>query len=586
MNVLDGLTVADVHLLARGSVQLIYGPPGTGKSTRLTRIITDLVREHGPDSVMVTSFTVTAAKSIAAMGKGGEGKAGTGLADTGVGTLHSMAWRAIGHSNVATDKKVLTDWNQRVPPHWRLTADSRRGAPTSDAGDLTGGSIGDSLLASFDLGRSMFLPLGALPDDVRKFGAAWTEWKRHADAVDFTDMILMALERALDGERAPGNPKFLIADEAQDMTPLEIALVLAWGRYAQRTIFALDDDQAIMSWRGGDPTPLLSLGTGADGGAQDDIELLTEVLDQSWRIPASVHRVAEHWIRLCSRRAEKLYRPRNEIGQMYGVGAHLGSMATAEQIAKDAHAGRSVMVLAACEYMLHPLLANLRKLGVPYANPYRPEERRWNPLFSATGMTTAERMYRYLVMDSSLGDDFRLWTGDDMRAWLEMVDTKAAHLARGAKSAMLKVLPSGTLDLAQVEGLFKEDADGDAALTRATEPELAWLMEVALGSYRDRMDFPARIAKAFGPAALVDKPLVTVGTIHSVKGADAQVVYLSPSMSPAAATEWNLGGRKRDNVIKQFYVGLTRAQTTCVVLGSTERAVPRTVLIPPELMAR
>jgi DNA helicase II / ATP-dependent DNA helicase PcrA len=586
-SVLDDLTVADVHLLARGTVELIYGPPGTGKSTRLTREITQLVRDHGPDSVMVTSFTVTAAKSIAAMGKGDTSHAGTGLPDNQVGTLHSMAWRAIGHSNVATDKKVLADWNTRVPPAWRLSADARRGSPLSDAGDIVGGSDGDTLLGAYDLGRSMLLPVAALPHNVRQFAETWETWKKRSDAVDFTDMITMALERAIDGERAPGNPKFLIADEAQDMTPLEIALVLAWGRHAQRTIFALDDDQAIMSWRGGDPTPLLNLGTGPDGAPQEDLDLHPRVLDQSYRIPSSVHAVAEHWVRLCSRRAEKAYRPRGEVGQIYGVGAHLGSMATAEQIAKDAHAGRTVMALAACEYMLQPLLANLRKIGVPYANQYRPTETRWNPLSNPNGMTTGQRLYRYLVADERLlGDDARLWTGDDVRAWMHLVDSKAAHLARGAKTAMLQVLPNGTLDLAQVEALFKDGEAGDAELVRATEPELSWLMQRALPSFADKLEYPARIADKFGPASLVDPPPVTVGTIHSVKGADASVVYLSPSISTAAATEWNAGGGKRDNVIRQFYVGLTRAKRTCVVLGSMERAVPRSVLLPGELMVR
>jgi superfamily I DNA/RNA helicase len=592
----DDLTADTVHLLARGRVEIIYGPPGTGKSTTLTHMIKDLVAEHGADGVMVTSFTVTAAKSIAAMGKG-KGKIApitTGISDHNVGTLHAMAFRTLGHCEVALNPKILPDWNSRVKTTGRITPDARRGHPsTAEGGEGPGGSDGDALLAALDLGRSMLLPLAALPNDVRQFGAAWQEWKSEADIVDYTDMIALALARAIDGERAPGNPRVLVADEAQDMTPLEIALVLAWGAHAQRTVLALDDDQAIMSWRGGDPTPILALGTGPDGAPQPDVEIETRVLGQSWRIPASVQRAAEHWIGLCSRRQPKTYLPRPTEGQAYAVGATIDDMATAEAIARDVAAGREVMALATCEYMLRPLLSNLRKLGVPYGNVYRPLEGRWNPLRSPNGMTTAERLFHYLISDDQAlggwmrnGGRARLWTGEDVRAWLPMVEARSAHLAKGAKSAIVDNLPAGELPEALVEGLFENSPQGDDSLTWATEPSLPWLLENAVKTYRDRLTYPAAVADRFGPAALIDEPLLTVGTIHSVKGAGADVVYLSPAISPAGAAEWALGGARRDNTLRQFYVGMTRAVKTLVVLNTAERSVPRKILLPPELMVR
>jgi superfamily I DNA/RNA helicase len=115
---------------------------------------------------------------------------------------------------------------------------------------------------------------------------------------------------------------------------------------------------------------------------------------------------------------------------------------------------------------------------------------------------------------------------------------------------------------------------------------LPWLLENSVKTYRDRLDYPAAVADRFGPAALVDEPLLTVGTIHSVKGAGADVVYLSPAISPAGAAEWALGGARRDNTLRQFYVGMTRAVKTLVVLNTAERSIPRKILLPPELMVR
>jgi DNA polymerase III delta prime subunit len=336
-----------------------------------------------------------------------------------------------------------------------------------------------------------------------------------------TDMIQIALARAMDGERAPGNPKVIISDEAQDMTPLETALVLAWGAHADRTVLALDDDQAIMGWRGGNADPILSLGTGLDGGPQLGVDIVDRVLDQSWRIPASLHTVAQTWIELCSHRRDKPYRPRDVDGQTYSVSHPIESMRTAEAIARDAHAGRSVMVIAACEYMLRVLIANLRTLGVPFANRYRPLEGRWNPLRAANGMTTAERLFRYLILDErALGDRSRLWTGDDVRAWIELIRTDAG-LARGAKTAV-KMLPAGELSIAQVEALFASED----ALVRATEPELGWLLESVANKYADKVGYPAQVARAHGAAALMDPAPVTVGTIHC-----------SPADEPVLTTE-------------------------------------------------
>jgi DNA helicase-2/ATP-dependent DNA helicase PcrA len=573
------LTPATVHLLASGEIERRWGPPGTGKSTSLKKTIGELVAQYGPDSVAVTSFTVTAAKSIAAMD--------LPLPDRQVGTLHSLAFRALGHPDVALDPKVIKDWNSRVSNEWRITADARRASPDAVESGV-GGDSGDALLSAYDMARARLLPFDAMPADVRRFATAWDGWKRETDCIDYTDMISMALERARDGEHAPGNPQVLISDEAQDMTALETALLLAWR--APRTLFALDDDQAINEWRGGDAGPILSLGTGLDGGEQDGVHVIDTPLTQSYRIPAALHTIAQTWIEQCSRRREKEYRPRDYDGQVYAVRYPIEHPATAEAIARDAHAGRSVMVIASCEYMLRQLVGNLRRLGVPFANRYRPAEGRWNPLHAASGMTTAERLYRYLVLDEqTLGDRARLWTGEDVRAWLALVGVKEAGLARGAKTKA-QVLPSGTLDVAQVMALFGDEE----TFYDASEPSLDWLLRGARGiaglvGIADRpgkLDYPAAVARKFGPGALVDEPPVTVGTIHSVKGAQADVVYVSPSLSPAGYGEWMRGARARDSVIRLLYVGLTRARQTCVVLNSTEKCVPPDELCPPEMSVR
>lgn len=51
--------------------------------------------------------------------------------------------------------------------------------------------------------------------------------------------------------------------------------------------------------------------------------------------------------------------------------------------------------------------------------------------------------------------------------------------------------------------------------------------------FRARVRFPRDIAARRGRRSLIQDPQVTVGTIHSVKGSQAAVVYLFPDLSRA-----------------------------------------------------
>jgi superfamily I DNA/RNA helicase len=94
---------------------------------------------------------------------------------------------------------------------------------------------------------------------------------------------------------------------------------------------------------------------------------------------------------------------------------------------------------------------------------------------------------------------------------------------------------------------------------------LDWWRTRVTGDFRKRIQFPADVAAARGLRALIDPPKVVVGTIHSVKGGQADVVYLFPDLSQAGDAQYNRGGDARDSVIRIFYVGLTRARETLYI---------------------
>lgn len=388
-----------------------------------------------------------------------------------------------------------------------------------------------------------------------------------------TDMIEGALLMAQDGTPAPGRPDFLIFDEAQDMTPLEVALALAWGSQAHKLVLGMDDDQAINRWRGGDPEPLLNL---YGEGVQD------HVLDRSYRVPEAVRAVAEQWVRRLSLRREKVYHSRiDEAGAVVPgvaqrVQRRIRDMELITDMVAETERGRTVMVIASCNYLLDELIANLRAEGVPFHNPFRPAERRWNPLGEPAregSVSTVERVRAFLALSD------RDWTGADVQSWIELVKLSNAGMVRGAKTAASRFDPREAVPFEDIAALFKDEA----MLDLATQPNLDFLEHNLLSSKSDVAKYPLQVARAHGAQALEVTPMITVGTIHSVKGAAADVVYVCPDISGAA--RHSMSTREGvDDAIRLFYVGMTRAYEELRVLApATPRHMVTAELIPPEL---
>lgn len=527
----------------------IFGPPGTGKTTNLTRQIRRAVERFGQDSVLVTSFSRTAAAELAGRD--------LPLSPDRIGTLHSHCFHALGCPQIAECN--VDDWN-KDNPHLQITPKKKQGRlDGEEAADDDGTErekSGDDYLEQLNRWRGMMIPPGGWPAVVREFAAKWQQYKDAHGLLDFCDLIDVAVR---DVPLAPKNPSVIFADEAQDLNRMQLRLIRKWGERANYFIVAADDDQTIYSFTGATPDAVL------DPDIPEDHKI---ILKQSYRVPRAIHSRAVGWIQQVTRRQDKAYLPRpfdGELNRLSGGTYKSPEYYILKTALQHLEQGKSVMFLATCGYMLQPIVQVLRKNAVPFHNPYRRSNGFWNPLRMGRG-SSANRVLSLLVAHPHFGESSRAWTCGDLALWAEWLHSEGV-IKRGAKKKLPNLTPADTATIQTLDDTFEPSALEALLKTFAGDYRelLDWWRRRLNATVFKRAQFPADIAAIRGPRALLDVPRVVVGTIHSVKGGEADVVYLFPDLSGEGDAAYQQSGAPRDSVIRQFYVGMTRARETLYI---------------------
>jgi len=513
----------------------ILGPPGTGKTTYLTKEIKTVTEKYGAHNVIVSSFTKAAAAELA--GKNMSLK-------KQIGTLHSHAYRSIGSIYGVAAGECLNDFNKQFPQY---SLGGTKGS--EDVGSSRPGlTPGDDLQSRMNIYRARLIPVDHWAPSVQAFHKAWTTWKEDNTLVDFSDMIEKAL---LEVKTAPGNPEVMFVDEAQDNTPLEMALIRKWAEHTEYTVMAGDDDQCLYSFLGATPRTLM------DG--QFDY---TKILDQSWRIPRLVQAKAEDWIKKVRERVEKEYNPRDFEGEVIRSRVTLkNTHLLMRKIQDDLDNNMSVMILTTCSYMLHPILKELRKNGIAFSNKYRTEEGAWNPLKSGG---TAGALSDFLLPCRDVhGTNARIWTPKELERTVAMLRSSEV-LTRGVKAGYKEMFTdkewNEDMTVDQMISVFPLETSSFWGIMNNPDKDvmLKWVLDNMLGSKINGARFPMKILEKYG--TIPRDPQVTVGTIHSVKGGQSDSIYLFPDLSTRGALSYSKRGEEKDSVIRAFYVGMTRAK--------------------------
>lgn len=523
----------------------VFGPPGTGKTTYMAAQVARAADRYGGSNVLVASFTRAAAAEISSRG--------LPIPSNMVGTLHAHCYRAIGMPEIA--EKHIKEWNE-------FAADKGSDMTLSGGGDLDDMAEGtfnveaDEIASRYQVYRAMMRPRELWEPTVVHFATEWEDWKAENLYVDFTDMIEIALR---DIDVAPNGPRIGFFDEAQDFTPLELALVRKWMSDMDFAVMAGDDDQNLYAFKGATPDAFL------DPPLPDRQK---RVLAQSYRVPRAVHSVAERWIKTLSRRETKEYLPREESGSFIDMKQKMGLVAPTwdrpERMLAAAQEyldqGQEVMFLTTCSFMLDPIKHLLRDEALPFHNPYRKKRGDWNPLGSGRGISAAQRMVSFAEIFNASG----IWTPAQILAFSEHLSKPKVFSKGGAEKLKLRD-QNRPLPENMIYEVFSE-----AFWNGVMQGGIDFFETLITPAKQKVYTYPLAVLRRRGIDALIKEPKIKLGTIHSVKGGEADTVLLAPDLSRPGFERW-MSTEGRDETIRQMYVGLTRARHNLLLMSNASQ---------------
>lgn len=489
----------------------IVGPPGCGKTTTLTKQIEHSAHEYGYDRVLVTSLTKTAAHELTDR---------VMTIDTrNIGTLHSICYKMLAYPELAETR--VADWNSKNPQH------AMNHVNTDEDEVATRDCQTDEVWGVIELLRQRMMPESNWPSHVLKIYDTYREWKLENNLMDFTDFIENSITMIPDVD-------VIIADEAQDYSKLELKLLRSWAERTEKLIIAGDPDQVLYHWRGANSNLFRAGYSGR------------KVLKQSYRVPKAVHEKAVKWIHKITDREEFEYLPTPEEGFAKKIPDTLQYFNLPEMQKQKG----TKMILATCGYMLQNIISTLKARGVPFWNPYRMKSGNWNPI----RQQTVNRLRNFLKEQKTMGE---------LYSAVEYM--RKEFLVYGSK-ALLKKKDNKSNEINQFNE-FEYYSDAGLEL----ETPLDWFGSL-INSKQKAWSYIRKVVDKSGVDALFEKPEIIVGTIHSVKGGEADFVYLFPDLSKKASnSRYTKDGN--ESIIRTFYVGMTRAKKGLYLCGGTNSSM-------------
>lgn len=488
--------------------RVLLGSAGTGKTTYCLNKVQEWVDNGIPmNSIAYMSFSTKASREpVSRIGD---------YSDDDLywfRTLHSAAFNILGLSrkSVCTDKAIRKYANDNGYSY-------RGDVVLVDDMDTTETDILDVSLAIHNVARNR---LCSAKDVIKEYGvdysikdveetiARYEAWKSNDGYIDFTD-VLMLVE---DGMTIPVTK--VIIDEAQDLTPLQHKVVDIFFSDADEILFAGDDDQALYAWAGADVEGFIAKAKSCP----------LDILDQSYRVPATVHALGQDIIQQCKNRVRKTYRPREAAGSI--VSADLQDI--------DMSKG-DWLLLARNRFLLSSFVSYVKDSGYAYA--------------MSDGTSCISTNEAYAIYD---WESLRKGKSISTARALNVYDNMMAGIGyeRGSKQAL------ATSTFNSVDMLLLKEEFG--LLVSDSKPWFEALNKISA----DNIMYMRNVLRN---GDNVFKPRITISTIHSAKGGEADNVVLLCDTSKRVSDCIN------DDEHRVWYVAVTRTKETLYIVPPTGR---------------
>tara|TARA_R110001606_G_scaffold198544_1_gene346026 strand:- start:183 stop:1706 length:1524 start_codon:yes stop_codon:yes gene_type:complete len=491
-----------------------FGPPGTGKTTTLLNQVDALLsNDMSPNDIGYFAFTRKAAheardRAVARFNLDPEKDFSY------FRTLHSLAFQCLGMSSA----DVLGDKGLKGFSKETGVDLSSNGAEHIADDGFTVLKSNNPIMRAFDLARNSLRGIqyaynvAELTIPYYEFEHLYKEYERFKlfhGLKDFTDMMVELSEK-------PGNLPVLntiFLDEAQDLTPLQWRVAHSLNERCERMFVAGDDDQGIYRWAGADIGHFVSL----EGGS--------EVLSQSYRIPRSVHRIADSVVQRIQSRQKKVWDPRREEG----------SVERTYDASTVSFGDEEWLVLAQANYMLDELADRLTSSGHYF-------ERKGSPSLKKN---VRNAISSWNHMQESPGHEISLKEAVNI---YDHISSGAGRLKRGAKKMLSGADEQDLFTISVLRqhfGLETADSTWDEALDRIGD--------------EDRAYASALLNRGVN---IFEKPKIKLSTIHGAKGGEADNVLLFTDLSGKALKEME---KNPDDAHRVLYVGITRTKQNLVL---------------------
>jgi len=486
----------------------IFGPPGTGKTTTLLNMVEQTLDKGIPPS-QVGFFAFT--RKAATEAKERAAKRFNLDPDKDLPyfrTIHSLAYRLMS----VKDTELMGSQNYK---ELSQAIGFALNSSASENEDVSFKATDHPILQLINLSKTKKTTLEHEYNH-SNVNFTWTEVKYVADSyanykstfglMDFTDLIIRFANEA---DHLMPPLKICFLDEAQDLSPLQWDIAHKLDEKSERMYVAGDDDQAIYRWAGADVDHFINLPGGA------------EVLEQSYRVPAAIHALAEKIASRIQNRFPKVYRPRQEQGQILRV----------PDIRTIDMSEGSWLIMAQARYMLRDVEVELKNGGYLYE---RQDSSRSIPEKMSLAINGWETMRKGRAIPFGA-----------VQAIYGYMTGNGARIKRGHKNIVAD--DEDMFDLKQLQeyyGLLATD-------------EMIWHEAMDRIPDADRAYVTALLRRGEKFNA---KPRIRLSTIHGTKGGEAENVVIMPDLTAAAMEE---GG---DDLHRVFYVGVTRTLKNLYIL--------------------